>query len=96
MPRRSKSCAAWFSRWASPWRPPRRPSPCTGYLRPSEVDALVGDPAKAQAQLGWKATVRFDDLARLMVDADIEILRRGGTHWVDRVTLDSWRTERPR
>ena len=66
------------------------------YLRPSEVDALVGDPAKAEAKLGWKATVHFDDLARLMVDADVEILRCAGTHWVDRVGLDSWRTEVPR
>jgi GDPmannose 4,6-dehydratase len=40
------------------------------YLRPSEVDALIGDAAKAEATLGWKATVLAPELARIMVDAD--------------------------
>jgi GDPmannose 4,6-dehydratase len=42
------------------------------YLRPSEVDALIGEPAKAEALLGWKAQVFVPELARLMVDADYE------------------------
>jgi len=46
------------------------------YYRPAEVDLLIGDPAKATKQLGWKAKTKFEDLARLMVDADIELLRR--------------------
>ena len=41
------------------------------YLRPSEVDALVGDASKARAVLGWKADTTAPGLARLMVDADI-------------------------
>jgi GDPmannose 4,6-dehydratase len=41
------------------------------YERPSEVDALIGDPGKAARLLGWKAQVRVDELARIMVDADV-------------------------
>jgi GDPmannose 4,6-dehydratase len=41
------------------------------YQRPTEVDALVGDPSKARTRLGWEATVHAEALARLMVDADI-------------------------
>ena len=40
------------------------------YLRPSEVDSLIGDATKAEALLGWKAQTRTPELARLMVDAD--------------------------
>ncbi|MDN5857969.1 MAG: GDP-mannose 4,6-dehydratase [Pseudonocardia sp.] len=42
------------------------------YLRPTEVDALIGDAAKAADVLGWKPTVLAPELARLMVDADYE------------------------
>jgi GDPmannose 4,6-dehydratase len=41
------------------------------YERPSEVDALIGDASKAEQLLGWKPEVLVDDLARIMVDADI-------------------------
>ena len=41
------------------------------YLRPSEVDALVGDAAKATRELGWTPTVLPPELARIMVDADV-------------------------
>jgi GDPmannose 4,6-dehydratase len=44
------------------------------YLRPTEVDALIGDPSKAEKELKWKATTHWKDLAELMVDADIELL----------------------
>ncbi|MCQ2001767.1 GDP-mannose 4,6-dehydratase [Arthrobacter zhaoxinii] len=60
------------------------------YLRPTEVDALVGDPSKAGAKLGWKATVHTPDLARIMVDADIEMLKHPGRNWIDTVNLDCW------
>jgi len=53
------------------------------YVRPTEVDALVGDPSKAERKLGWKATVLGDELVRLMVDADIEALAHEGRHWID-------------
>ena len=46
------------------------------YYRPAEVDLLIGDYAKAKRQLGWEPRTRFVDLVRLMVDADLELLRR--------------------
>lgn len=53
------------------------------YLRPTEVDALIGDASKAERRLGWKASIHTPELARLMVDADIELLAHGGTPWID-------------
>ncbi|MFP5333823.1 MAG: GDP-mannose 4,6-dehydratase [Actinomycetes bacterium] len=44
------------------------------YLRPAEVDALIGDASRAEVTLGWKPTVLSPDLARLMVDADLAAL----------------------
>jgi GDPmannose 4,6-dehydratase len=41
------------------------------YQRPTEVDALIGNPARASQELGWKAKTLWEDLARLMVDADL-------------------------
>jgi len=46
------------------------------YLRPSEVDYLVGDPAKARKRFGWAPKTTFQELVRIMVDGDREILRR--------------------
>ena len=45
------------------------------YLRPSEVDLLLGDAAKARRQLGWAPKTKFKDLVKLMVDADIQLLK---------------------
>ena len=45
------------------------------YERPTEVDALVGDPSKAEKVLGWKAKTHWKALAKLMVDADIEKIK---------------------
>ena len=42
------------------------------YYRPAEVDVLIGDYSKAKAKLGWEPTVRFEELVRMMVDADRE------------------------
>jgi len=42
------------------------------YERPTEVDALIGDPSKAEKVLGWKAKIHWKELAKLMVDADLE------------------------
>jgi GDPmannose 4,6-dehydratase len=47
------------------------------YFRPTEVDRLVGDASKARRQLGWQPTVRFRELVRMMVDADLDELGRG-------------------
>jgi GDPmannose 4,6-dehydratase len=43
------------------------------YFRPTEVDTLLGDPSKARSKLGWETKVSFDDLVRMMVDADLEL-----------------------
>ena len=48
------------------------------YYRPTEVDILICDPAKAKDKLGWEAKVKFDQLARLMARADLEkVCQRG-------------------
>ncbi|MDO0972822.1 GDP-mannose 4,6-dehydratase [Mycolicibacterium frederiksbergense] len=62
------------------------------YLRPTEVDALIGDPSRAAEQLGWVPTIDGRRLASLMVDADVEALSHAGGSWIDKVHLDSWGT----
>ena len=44
------------------------------FMRPAEVDLLIGDPAKAEKTLGWKRRTSFEDLVTMMVDADIALL----------------------
>ena len=46
------------------------------YIRPTEVDLLLGDYSKAKKTLGWKPKVSFKELVRLMVEADLELARR--------------------
>ena len=45
------------------------------YLRPSEVDLLVGDASRAKEKLGWEPRVKFDELVRMMVDHDLELAK---------------------
>jgi len=45
------------------------------FLRPAEVDQLIGSPAKAKEQLGWEPQTSFEELIRLMTRADLELLR---------------------
>jgi GDPmannose 4,6-dehydratase len=47
------------------------------FMRPAEVDLLVGDAAKAGRVLGWEPHVNFQQLIRMMVDADLELLKSG-------------------
>jgi GDPmannose 4,6-dehydratase len=47
------------------------------YLRPAEVEHLIGDPTKAREKLGWTPTTSFEDMVRLMVDSDLELLASG-------------------
>jgi GDPmannose 4,6-dehydratase len=49
------------------------------YLRPTEVDLLLGDPAKAKEQLGWEPRVGFQELVEMMVDSDMELAAREKT-----------------
>jgi GDPmannose 4,6-dehydratase len=46
------------------------------YERPSEVDLLIGDSAKAKRCLGWEPKVRFQQLVQIMVEADLELAKR--------------------
>jgi GDPmannose 4,6-dehydratase len=46
------------------------------FLRPADVDFLVADAAKARTKLGWEPTVTFEELIQMMVDADLETLKR--------------------
>ncbi len=48
------------------------------YYRPTEVDLLIGNPAKAKKLLGWKAKTKFEDLVRIMIKSDMgKVLKRG-------------------
>ncbi len=49
------------------------------YLRPAEVEVLLGDPSKAKERLGWSPTVSFDELVHMMVEHDLELARREKT-----------------
>ena len=46
------------------------------YYRPTEVDLLIGDPSKAKKELGWEPRVKFEELVRIMVQADWEETRK--------------------
>ena len=49
------------------------------YFRPTEVDHLCGDATRARTKLGWQCTVGFDELVRMMVDADLQLARQEKT-----------------
>ena len=67
-------CEAAFAHAGMDWRDYVKHN--ESFERPSEVDALRGDASKAKAELGWEAQTHALDLARLMVDADREDVRR--------------------
>jgi GDPmannose 4,6-dehydratase len=52
------------------------------FMRPAEVDLLIGDPGRAKAELGWEPEVTFRQLVEMMVDADLERLRPGAARSV--------------
>jgi GDPmannose 4,6-dehydratase len=60
------------------------------YLRPAEVDILIGDSSKAERLLGWSPSVRAPELAEIMVDSDIAALECEGKHWIDKPALTGW------
>lgn len=49
------------------------------FMRPAEVDLLVGDPSKAGRDLGWEPVVTFSQLVKMMVDADLKLVKDGDT-----------------
>ena len=46
------------------------------FVRPAEVDLLLGDPGKAKRELGWEPKTSFKGLVDMMVDADMELVAR--------------------
>jgi GDPmannose 4,6-dehydratase len=46
------------------------------FYRPAEVDLLISDPARARSILGWEPSVSFRDLVTMMVDSDLERLKK--------------------
>lgn len=67
-------CEAAFSYLNLDWRDYVVQDP--RFMRPAEVDLLVGDASKAKRKLGWEPTVSFEQLVQMMVDADLEKLRK--------------------
>jgi GDPmannose 4,6-dehydratase len=66
-------CEIAFSRVSLDWQEHVVVDP--KFVRPAEVDHLIGNPAKAKAKLGWTPTVHFRQLVEMMVDSDLERLR---------------------
>ncbi|HEY9727765.1 MAG TPA: GDP-mannose 4,6-dehydratase [Chroococcales cyanobacterium] len=58
------------------------------YLRPAEVDLLIGDPTKAKQKLGWSPSVTFEELVVLMVEADLQALGLTSPRGKDAYQLD--------
>lgn len=67
-------CARAFSRAGLDWK--EYVELDTAYVRPTEVDALIGDATKANKAFGWKPNVLWDSLADLMVDSDLAAYRK--------------------
>ncbi len=67
-------CEAAFSHVGLDWKDFVKVDP--HYFRPTEVDILVGDASKAKRVLGWEPKVRFHELVKLMVDSDLEAMKR--------------------
>ena len=68
------------------------------YFRPAEVDLLIGDASRAHEVLGWKPEISFDDLVRMMVDADLAALKAGSAllaRWRRDAALRAARTRQP-
>lgn len=57
------------------------------YLRPTEVDSLIGDYSLAEKELGWAPKTNPDKLAHIMVQADVESLSHEGSAWIDKPTF---------
>jgi GDPmannose 4,6-dehydratase len=47
------------------------------FMRPAEVDLLIGDPEKAGRVLGWEPEVSFEQLIQMMVEADLKMIKAG-------------------
>jgi GDPmannose 4,6-dehydratase len=70
-------CEVAFARVGLDWKEHVHVDPL--FVRPAEVDLLVGNNSKAKAKLGWKPRVHFEELIKMMVDADLERLKAGSS-----------------
>lgn len=55
------------------------------FVRPAEVDSLIGDSSKIRSRTGWSPKVMTPELAQIMVDADVAMVGSSSTPWIDRV-----------
>jgi GDPmannose 4,6-dehydratase len=62
----------------------------TSFIRPAEVDHLCADPVRARENLGWEAKITFEELVRMMVESDIELLAKTGDHADDSFSSEAW------
>ncbi len=69
-----KLCEVAFGHLGLDWREHVVVDP--KFIRPADVDLLVGDATKARTKLGWEPTVTFEELIQMMVDADLEALKK--------------------
>jgi GDPmannose 4,6-dehydratase len=69
-------CELAFDHVGLKWEPYVVQDPA--FMRPAEVDHLIGNPAKAGQVLGWEPNVSFPQLVQMMVDADLETLKKNG------------------
>lgn len=60
------------------------------YIRPSEVDSVIGDASKASAMLAWNPQVHARELIKIMVTADIQALENGHDSPIDRPAVPGW------
>jgi GDPmannose 4,6-dehydratase len=60
------------------------------YLRPAEVDSVIGDASKAESVLGWKAQVQLPEVVKIMVAADVRALEDARSARIDRPQLPGW------
>ena len=67
-------CAEAFGRLDLDWK--QYVQHDSRYERPAEVDLLVGNPEKARKMFGWEPKVRFKELVRIMVEADLDLAKR--------------------
>jgi GDPmannose 4,6-dehydratase len=70
-------CEVAFARVGLDWKEHVHVDPL--FVRPAEVDLLVGNNSKAKAKLGWKPRVHFEELIKMMVDSDLERLKAGSS-----------------
>ena len=64
------------------------------YLRPAEVEAVIGDASKANSLLGWKPQVPLPQLVKIMVEADLRALENASAPRIDRPPLAGWNPRR--